>query len=229
MSGKECGEVVGKMGKEWKGREYDLLGRNCNHFVEAAVEALFEGRGKVGVPGWVNRAARWAKWMPCLVPAEWLADEEEDEESVKEEEDGRVLGNGELLKGYRDEEEAVESTPAPTTNSPDTIHDEADDTFPLLTSPPLRPLSALPEPDSIRHIERRSSEAGDRRLNSGAGGRELGGRRRSSAATNDTTFSGKPRRRSGTLDAEGRPLPLSEIVPTEPPALPSRDEEGAVT
>lgn len=46
------------------GREYDLLGKNCNHFTS---ELCFELTGR-RAPGWLNRAAGVGGRVPCVVP-----------------------------------------------------------------------------------------------------------------------------------------------------------------
>ncbi|TKX25852.1 hypothetical protein C1H76_1887 [Elsinoe australis] len=52
----------------FKGRDYNLLTRNCNHFVDYLAKRLC-GRG---LPGWCNRAAAVGVAMPCIVPREWV-------------------------------------------------------------------------------------------------------------------------------------------------------------
>ncbi|KAF4557004.1 DeSI-like protein [Elsinoe fawcettii] len=52
----------------FKGTEYNLLTRNCNHFTDHLARRLC---GK-GLPGWCNRAAAVGVALPCLVPADWV-------------------------------------------------------------------------------------------------------------------------------------------------------------
>ena len=46
--------AVATLRASWMGKDYDVLGRNCNHFCEALCEAL----GCEGPPGWLNAFAR---------------------------------------------------------------------------------------------------------------------------------------------------------------------------
>jgi hypothetical protein len=48
--------VLATMRATWMGRDYDLLGRNCNHFCEELCAAL----GCEGPPGWLNAFANRA-------------------------------------------------------------------------------------------------------------------------------------------------------------------------
>lgn len=69
----------------FKGREYNLLSRNCNHFTDYLVRRL---TGK-GAPGWLNRAAGVGRGLPCLVPAEWVTVPTADEgEGIVGDDDG---------------------------------------------------------------------------------------------------------------------------------------------
>eukprot|EP00850_Spirogloea_muscicola_P024731 SM001396S00200 [mRNA] locus=s1396:623:1985:- [translate_table: standard] len=45
--------LVVELKREWQGRQYDLLKRNCNHFCDAFCQRLGVGR----IPPWVNRIA----------------------------------------------------------------------------------------------------------------------------------------------------------------------------
>lgn len=97
-SPEEIEAIIKEVSAGFLGREYDLLGKNCNHFTSALVQRV-TGRP---APGWLNRAARVGEKMPCLVPGEWirgvdvdleageLLEEEEGEESGEE---GSLLGS----------------------------------------------------------------------------------------------------------------------------------------
>ena len=43
---------------------YDLISRNCNHFADALIFALFRRH----IPSWINRAALLGSCVACLVP-----------------------------------------------------------------------------------------------------------------------------------------------------------------
>ncbi|GAA6002788.1 hypothetical protein JCM10207_007681 [Rhodosporidiobolus poonsookiae] len=58
----------------WNGTKYRLLERNCNTFTHELVWRL-TGRK---APAWLNRAAWVATSMPCIVPAGWIDEVEED-------------------------------------------------------------------------------------------------------------------------------------------------------
>ena len=45
-------KVLLRLTEEWKGRDYDLLNRNCNHFAAALVAELGVGP----MPAWINRS-----------------------------------------------------------------------------------------------------------------------------------------------------------------------------
>lgn len=46
-------EILKEMTREWKGRTYDVLNRNCHHFSDELCRRL----GVAGLPQWVNRLA----------------------------------------------------------------------------------------------------------------------------------------------------------------------------
>ncbi|GAB5359083.1 hypothetical protein AAMO2058_000513900 [Amorphochlora amoebiformis] len=53
-SRQEVNRIVREMKRTWRNSDYDITGRNCNHFTDALSKAL----GCRSVPGWLNRAAR---------------------------------------------------------------------------------------------------------------------------------------------------------------------------
>eukprot|EP00850_Spirogloea_muscicola_P007747 SM000040S14759 [mRNA] locus=s40:133592:134673:- [translate_table: standard] len=49
---------------EYAGNMYHLVGRNCNHFTDDVCSRLLRRR----IPGWINRLARLAWALNCLLP-----------------------------------------------------------------------------------------------------------------------------------------------------------------
>ncbi|KAF2223087.1 PPPDE putative peptidase domain-containing protein, partial [Elsinoe ampelina] len=64
----ELASLIEEAAAAFKGTEYNLLTRNCNHFTDHVARRL-TGRG---LPGWCNRAAAVGLALPCLVPGEWV-------------------------------------------------------------------------------------------------------------------------------------------------------------
>ncbi|PNS19886.1 hypothetical protein CAC42_7853 [Sphaceloma murrayae] len=95
----EIASVLDDACRAFKGVEYNLLTRNCNHFVDYVAKRLV-GRG---LPGWCNRAAAVGVALPCIVPREWvmapdvetadgrLVEEEEEEEEDAESDEGTAM------------------------------------------------------------------------------------------------------------------------------------------
>ncbi|GAA5858826.1 hypothetical protein JCM8547_005003 [Rhodosporidiobolus lusitaniae] len=60
--------------EEWNGTKYRLLEKNCNTFTH---ELVFRLTGRKA-PAWLNRAAWVATSVPCIVPAGWIDEVEEE-------------------------------------------------------------------------------------------------------------------------------------------------------
>lgn len=54
LSAEQINSVITELVEEWRGRDYDLLRRNCCHFADEFCRRLKVG----GIPGWVHRLAR---------------------------------------------------------------------------------------------------------------------------------------------------------------------------
>jgi len=66
---KEIEDFVYEMGREYRGKSYDPLTRNCNHFCDDFSFKLLQKRV---VPRWVNRLARLGSYFKCILPLEKL-------------------------------------------------------------------------------------------------------------------------------------------------------------
>ncbi|PNW69915.1 hypothetical protein CHLRE_17g698100v5 [Chlamydomonas reinhardtii] len=68
LSQAEIHALVQRMGNDYKGTNYHLLQRNCNHFANDLCVQLI---GKEA-PTWVNRLAGIAVMLHCLIPPSWV-------------------------------------------------------------------------------------------------------------------------------------------------------------
>ncbi|KAL8950803.1 MAG: hypothetical protein Q9222_003180 [Ikaeria aurantiellina] len=85
-STKELKQVIKEASALFPGTAYNLLDNNCNHFSSFLCERLTGKRA----PAWINRAARIAAAVPCLVPHDIVhpPDEEMADGDLVEEEEG---------------------------------------------------------------------------------------------------------------------------------------------
>jgi len=65
LSRQEVDELCDRLGEEFRGNQYHLLARNCNHFTDSLTRELTGKR----TPGWVNRLAGCGLCCSCLLPA----------------------------------------------------------------------------------------------------------------------------------------------------------------
>lgn len=88
----ELGSVLDEAAQKFQGTSYDLLNCNCNHFTSFLCVKLTNK----APPGWLNRAARIALTMPCVVPRDWLTPSDYASAdggllNEEEEDDGRAM------------------------------------------------------------------------------------------------------------------------------------------
>lgn len=68
LSDKEIRRELDKLRAEFTGPSYDLLHKNCNHFVQEACVALCG----VSPPAWINRIAGFGAKLPVCVSEAWV-------------------------------------------------------------------------------------------------------------------------------------------------------------
>lgn len=65
LTRQEVDELCDRLGEVYRGNQYHLLARNCNHFTSDLTKELTGHRS----PGWVNRLAGCGMCCSCLLPA----------------------------------------------------------------------------------------------------------------------------------------------------------------
>jgi len=65
--------ITEQLSEEFRGADYNLLTKNCNHFSEALAKRLV---GK-GIPSYCNRGANLMQCFSCLLPFKFLQEPEE--------------------------------------------------------------------------------------------------------------------------------------------------------
>ena len=63
-------KLIIELGDIFRGNRYHLLQRNCNHFADELVAALTKGKARA--PKWVNRTAKLAVSLHCLIPTQYI-------------------------------------------------------------------------------------------------------------------------------------------------------------
>ena len=58
--------LIPRLGQRYQANKYDLLLKNCNHFVDEFLQILTAGRFKL--PNYINRSVRVASYFHCFVP-----------------------------------------------------------------------------------------------------------------------------------------------------------------
>mmetsp|Transcript_5409 Transcript_5409/g.7316 ORF Transcript_5409/g.7316 Transcript_5409/m.7316 type:complete len:199 (+) Transcript_5409:327-923(+) len=64
LSPQEVEDLCDQLGDEYRGNQYHLLSRNCNHFTNSLTKEL---TGKSS-PGWINRLAYLGLCCACILP-----------------------------------------------------------------------------------------------------------------------------------------------------------------
>lgn len=68
INSKDLDYLLDELRKEFKGEDYNILLRNCNHFAEAFIHRLLQKN----IPSYVNRLAYVGSMFSCLMPPSLL-------------------------------------------------------------------------------------------------------------------------------------------------------------
>ena len=68
MNPRDLDYLLDELRKEFKGDDYHILLRNCNHFADAFIQRLLQK----DIPGYVNRLAYVGSMFSCLMPPSLL-------------------------------------------------------------------------------------------------------------------------------------------------------------
>mmetsp|Transcript_10907 Transcript_10907/g.12381 ORF Transcript_10907/g.12381 Transcript_10907/m.12381 type:complete len:220 (+) Transcript_10907:60-719(+) len=62
--------IISQLKESFSGNDYNVVGKNCNHFAEAFCRAMLPEQGEQIFPAYVNRLAWLGSFVPCLFPPE---------------------------------------------------------------------------------------------------------------------------------------------------------------
>ncbi|KFK29811.1 hypothetical protein AALP_AA7G181900 [Arabis alpina] len=126
MNAKEVRTFMLKLAEEYKGNNYHIITRNCNHFCNQVCLKLTQK----SIPSWVNRLARIGFLCNCVLPANL------NEIKVKRVgKDGKLLeGESKKKKKARSRSGPLASTSSSSSNTPSHIRSISTDNAPCSSS-----------------------------------------------------------------------------------------------
>jgi len=72
FSPSEVEQIIAMLGRDFRGIDYHLMNKNCNHFTEKLCKTLCG----VEIPAWINRLAYLTTFVPFvekMIPREWIS------------------------------------------------------------------------------------------------------------------------------------------------------------